>query len=125
MDVELGGRHFHDITWLRPDGGEMTEEEWGLGWVRCFAMQLSGKTLDHVNALGQRVEDDTFLVMFNPHWEPIDFFMPGIDGDVRWKLLFDTRVTHVAADGLLFQSGTPYQLLERSLALFIEVPLIE
>ena len=122
MDVELEGRHFHDITWLRPDGEEMTEEEWSLGWVRCFALQLSGKTLDHVNALGQRVEDETYLIMFNPHWQSIDFYLPKTQGEQRWKLLFDTRVSHAADSDLALDAGTPYELIERSLAVFIELP---
>ncbi|HYO80714.1 MAG TPA: glycogen debranching protein GlgX [Bryobacteraceae bacterium] len=117
MDVEVGGRHFQDITWLRPDGGEMTEEEWNLGWVRCFAVQLSGKTLDHVNALGQRVDDETFLIMFNPHWEPIQFYMPPAQTAAGWKLLFDTRIVEECT----IATCEPYQLLERSLAVFTEV----
>src|SRR5574340_348158 len=31
---EVGGQQVKDIAWYRPDGEEMTDEEWGLGWVR-------------------------------------------------------------------------------------------
>src|SRR6185437_8851640 len=34
-DRDVGGRHLKDIAWYRPDGQEMTDEEWHLGWVRC------------------------------------------------------------------------------------------
>ncbi|MBC8167742.1 MAG: glycogen debranching protein GlgX, partial [Bryobacteraceae bacterium] len=70
---EIGGRRFQDITWIRPDGEEMLEAEWGQGWIRCMGLQLSGKILDHVDALGNRMNDNTFLICLNPHWEDIDF----------------------------------------------------
>jgi glycogen operon protein len=120
LDLEVAsGRHVQDITWVRPDGQEMTEEEWVQGWVRCLGLQLSGKTLDHVDALGQQVTDDTFLILFNPHWEPIDFYMPSYHGEECWQLLLDTR-TAEAAQPLIVPAGEPYTLISRSLALFCE-----
>ena len=67
---------YKDIMWIRPDGEEMTDEEWGAGWVRCIGLQLSGKALDHVDALGQPLQDETYLILLNPHWEPIQFYLP-------------------------------------------------
>jgi glycogen operon protein len=120
IDIEVAGRHVHDIMWVRPDGEEMTEEEWQLGWVRCLGLQLSGKTLDHVDALGQPVTDDTFLILFNPHWEPIDFYLPAHSGERAWQLILDTR-TADAAEPLLFEAGKHYTLIPRSLAVFCEL----
>ncbi len=36
QDRAIRGTEEKDIVWLRPDGQEMTDEEWGLGWVRCL-----------------------------------------------------------------------------------------
>jgi glycogen operon protein len=119
-DVEVFGRAVQDITWVRPDGEEMTEEEWALGWVRCLGLQLSGKTLDHVNSLGQQVIDHTFLIMFNPHWEPIDFYMPKQHGEKRWRLMVDTR-THADVQEIVIEAGSPYRLVPRSLAVLCEL----
>jgi glycogen operon protein len=110
--------HNQDITWIRPDGEEMAPEEWGLGWVRCLGLELSGKTLDHVDALGQQVLDHTFLLLFNPHWEPIDFYMPKLYGEKAWRLVFDTRSSKVVEDVVKCAAGEPYQLINRSLAVF-------
>ena len=98
----------------------MTEEEWSLGWVRCLGLQLSGKTLDHVDALGQPVTDDTFLILFNPHWEPIDFYLPAFSGEKAWRLILDTR-TADKADPLVFDAGKSYTLIPRSSAVFCEI----
>jgi glycogen operon protein len=119
-DVEINGRHVQDITWVRPDGEEMTEEEWNAGWVRCLGMQLSGKTLDHYDALGQPLTDNTYLIMMNPHWEPIDFYMPKSHGERSWVLVLDTRVPN-EPDSTRVSAGEPYRLIPRSLAVFCEL----
>jgi len=121
LDVELGGRHFQDVIWIRPDGEEMTQEEWSLGWVRCLGLQLSGKTLDHVDSLGQRLQDDTFLILFNPHWEPMDFYMPNLHGEDAWKLVFDTRTAGQPVESYVVQAGHSYRMVQRSLAMFAEM----
>src|SRR5262249_36547418 len=36
----IRGSDVKDITWLSPDGTEMTEEDWAAGWQRCFGMRL-------------------------------------------------------------------------------------
>lgn len=122
--IDPSGEHNQDITWLRPDGEEMDANEWGLGWVRCLGLQFSGKTLDHVDALGQQLLDKTFLILFNPHWEPIKFFMPKLYGERAWSLVFDTRSPKPPSDPVECPAGDPYELENRSLAVFtaIEAP---
>src|SRR5260370_30857083 len=44
-----------DIVWLRPDGQEMTDEEWSAGWVRCLGLMLNGETLDHYGPNRERI----------------------------------------------------------------------
>src|SRR5215469_5883536 len=73
---QVNGKAEKDLTWLRPDGGEMTEEEWNAGWVRCIGFKLSGRTLEDVNGVGEPIRDETFMILFNPHHEPIKFYMP-------------------------------------------------
>ncbi len=78
-----------DIAWLRPDGEEMTPEEWTAGWVRCIGLRLNGHTLDDVNGFGEPIEDETYLILLNPHHEPIRFYMPRRKG-TAWQLLIDS-----------------------------------
>ncbi len=60
---DVDGRSEKDIIWLRPDGGEMTADEWQAGWVRCIGLQLSGRTLDDVNGVGEPIRDETFMIL--------------------------------------------------------------
>jgi glycogen operon protein len=113
----IEGNQVQDITWLRPDGREMETEEWAHNWVRCLGLLLSGRTLDDVNSVGMPVVDDTFLMLFNPHWEPIKFYMPRSGLPSCWELLEDTRTPN-SPEALRLASGNYYELIPRSAALF-------
>jgi isoamylase len=125
IDPEAPGRAVNggaegDILWIRTDGKQMMQEEWNAGWVRCIGMLLNGRTLDDVNAVGDPISDDTFLILFNPHHEAVRFSLPPARPEAKWVLSFDT--SKAAGD----QPGRPrkfYQLTPRSLALLREVDL--
>lgn len=116
---EVNGQTLHDITWLRPDGGEMTPEEWNAGWVRCIGLQLNGRTLDDLNAIGEPILDQTYLILFNPHHESIRFVMPR-NGGVAWQLLLDSAKPE-KDDKPVFAPGDSYELIPRSAALLQEL----
>jgi glycogen operon protein len=118
---QVDGFEIHDICWYRPDGEEMTEEEWHAGWVRCLGLCLSGKTLDDVDRVGERLRDDTYLICLNPHHEHIQFYMPPAGEGSAWELLFDTRDSSSATEPAPLKRGEPYDLIEHSTAVFREV----
>jgi isoamylase len=115
---EVDGLEIHDICWYRPDGEEMTEEEWHAGWVRCLGLSLSGKTLDDVDRVGERLRDDTYLICFNPHHEHIQFYMPPCADGCAWELLFDTRASSGVTEPVALETREPYDLIEYSTAVF-------
>jgi glycogen operon protein len=121
---EVDGRREQDITWLRPDGGEMTPEEWNAGWVRCIGLQLSGRTLDDVNGVGEPIRDETFMMLFNPHTEPIKFYMPRRTG-TAWEVLLDSAAPERDGNGNgkrpVVAPGESYELIPRSTALLREL----
>jgi isoamylase len=116
---EVDGRCEPDITWLRPDGGDMTPEEWNAGWVRCIGFELNGRTMDELNGVGEPIRDDTFLILMNPHTEPIQFFMPRKNG-VAWMVVLDSA--HPSQKEFpLVGPGDFYPLEPRSTALLREM----
>jgi glycogen operon protein len=115
----VDGHDIKDISWYRPDGHEMTEDEWNAGWVRCLGMYLSGKTLDDVDRYGEPVRDDSFLLCLNPHHEHIRFFLPVDVTTCSWELLVDTRDA-TTTKSRIFQCGEFYDMLEHSAVLFRE-----
>jgi isoamylase len=108
-----------DILWLRPDGKEMSQEEWHAGWIRCIGMLLNGRTLDDLNAVGEPIHDDTFLILCNPYHEPIRFSLPPLRDGKTWDVLIDTRQPVVARTG---RRRKFYHVMQRSFVLLVESP---
>jgi isoamylase len=86
----LHGRDVADIAWLRPDGESMSEEDWQAGFVKSLALFLNGDALRDLDDNGERLRDDSFLLLFNAHDEPIPFTMPAPSFGERWKVIVDT-----------------------------------
>jgi isoamylase len=107
-----------DVLWLRPDGKQMTDEEWDQGWQRCLGVFLNGHTLGDVNLNAQPVMDDDFLLLLNCHYEPVDFSVPELESDRKWEFVFDTRNSAFSAPGNSVRAGEIVTLVERSLVLF-------
>jgi len=116
----IGGAMERDILWLRPDGKEMAQKEWHAGWVRCIGLLLNGRTLDEVNAIGEPIVDETFLILLNPHHERVRFTLPPAHPGMAWNICIDTRISPLAGNVRKIHLRKSYQLLERSLVVFRE-----
>jgi glycogen operon protein len=117
----VDGSREPDIHWFRTDGKEMEQEEWHAGWIRCIGMLLNGRTLDDVNGIGEPLLDDTFLILFNPHHEAVRFSLPAPRTGKTWEVVIDTR-SYFPPKPRRDRPAKSYQLMERSMALFIEAP---
>jgi glycogen operon protein len=107
-----------DLTWVRPDGREMTPDDWNNGLTRCLGLRLGGDTIEDVDDRGERLVDDTYLILLNAHWEPLPFVLPAHRRGVRWEPVFDTREPTGRLRGPLLRGGHNYQLEARSVAAF-------
>jgi len=121
----LHGSEAKDIVWLKPDGSEMTTEEWSQDFARCLGVYLAGSALTEIDARGQRVVDDDFVVLFNAHHDPVPFRLPAKTlaphGDGQWQAIVDTaRDDGLAPDGV-FEAESTYPLEGRSLVLLMRV----
>jgi len=121
------GRPIHgggvkDIVWFKPDGTEMTDEEWQHAFARSLGVYLSGAGITESDARGRPVTDDDFLLLFNSHHDPITFTLPGPGGELRWLALLDTSRENGARERSVLAPGAAYQLEARSLALLRHVP---
>jgi glycogen operon protein len=111
----IEGSEVKDVSWFRPDGKEMAAEEWTNGFTRSLGLRLAGDAIEEVDESGRPIRDDTFLLLFNAHHEPVDFVLPAHRPRVRWDLVLDTRDWATAARA--FRVGDAYPLEARSLAL--------
>jgi glycogen operon protein len=115
---KIHGAEVKDIAWFRPDGKEMTDEDWSQGYVRCLGVRLAGDAIAEMDAAGDPIKDDTFLMLLNAHHEPITFTLPAHKRGVRWEVVFDTRDGLPAeARSQHLKGGAAYDLEHRSMAL--------
>ena len=85
--VAVGGEGRKDVAWLKPDGTEMTTEEWENEFARSLGMWLNGERLPETDERGRQLCDSSYLVLFNAHHDPVDFKLP--DG-FTWRTEVDT-----------------------------------
>jgi glycogen operon protein len=113
---ELHGREAKDIHWLKPDGAEMTDDEWDHAHARSLAVLLTGGDLGELDRFGMPARDDDFLILFNAHQAPVEFRIPAL-GAGPWHAVFDTWFDLLQTSTERFTPDKPYVLGARGLAL--------
>jgi glycogen operon protein len=88
----------------------MTGEDWGSGFAKSVTAYLNGQGIPDRDARGQRVTDDSFVLCFNAHFEPIEFFMPPTEFGSKWQTVLRTdgadETTVAAATALTVEART-------------------
>jgi glycogen operon protein len=108
-----------DLTWLRPDGGEMSETEWRQSMLRAFGFRLCGEEMDEVNDRGEPITDDTLLILLNSQPESIRFVLPDAHPGSVWEVVADTADSVTTAQPRYCDVGMPLALEGRSLMLLL------
>ena len=76
-----------DIAWYNTDGSLMSEDAWSRGYAKSLAIYLNGKEIPTTDERGDQVIDDSFLVLFNAHSEPVRFTMPDDLSELEWEIM--------------------------------------
>jgi glycogen operon protein len=87
----LRGADVSDIGWFKPDGEQMTDDDWQSGFARSIGVFLSGRGIPTPNARGEEIVDDSFYLLFNAHFEPMPFRLPTCPWGDRWETVIDTN----------------------------------
>ncbi len=114
----IRGSEVKDLAWFRPDGKEMTDDDWENWHARGLGLRLAGDAIEEVDTRGNRIVDDTLLILLNAYHEPLLFVLPAHRTSVRWELVLDTRGPSGRRRHRLLRGGEPYELEARSLSLF-------
>ncbi|NHZ70514.1 MAG: glycogen debranching protein GlgX, partial [Proteobacteria bacterium] len=86
------GSDRHDIAWYNTDGTSMSDDDWNRGYAKSLAVYLNGNAIPTPDARGERVIDDSFLVLFNAHSEPVTFSIPEDLADLEWQIVLNSAV---------------------------------
>ncbi|MGP3982129.1 glycogen debranching protein GlgX [Streptomyces sp. KR80] len=105
-----------DIAWFTPQGKEMTQRDWQQASARSITVFLNGHAISEPGPRGERIRDDSFLLMFNASPEVRHFVVP-VDHGRQWQVVVDTaRMEGVApGTGRKVKAGDRFTLLDRSL----------
>ncbi|MFH8336488.1 glycogen debranching protein GlgX [Streptomyces sp. AM6-12] len=82
-----------DITWFTPAGREMTDTDWDTGFARSLMVHLNGNAITEPDLRGLRVQDDSFLLLFNAHDQALTFTLPEETGR-WWAVEVDTAIPY-------------------------------
>ena len=116
----IPGTDIQDITWLKPDGAEMAEADWGDGGARSLSFLIRGEAGEyHLTARGEPQPDDSFLVILNAHAEAIEWTLPALAVGTGWILSIDTDRDDPMAGGDEFEDGSVYSVQPRSLVVLV------
>ena len=65
-----------DIAWFTPSGREMKDADWKTGYAKALGVFLNGDAITEPDPRGQRVRDDSFLLLFSADSQPCRFTLP-------------------------------------------------
>jgi glycogen operon protein len=105
------GSDLPDVWWMRPDGRRMTQRDWARGDARAIGVFLNGDEIPMTTPTGERVVDESFLLLFNAHYERIEFKLPTKRFGARWQFALSTAEPDVA-DGsrsYVARAGVPVE----------------
>lgn len=65
-----------DLTWLRPDGTEMSQDDWLKPEGGPIAVHISGKITAEIAYEGEKITDGDIVLLFNPGQTAVNFILP-------------------------------------------------
>ncbi|SLM89297.1 glycogen debranching protein GlgX [Brachybacterium nesterenkovii] len=79
-----------DVAWMRADGQLMQDADWNDGLNKCLTVFLNGSAIPEPNARGERVIDDSALLVFNGSGNGVDFTLPPAEYGEEWTVVTGT-----------------------------------
>lgn len=111
-----------DIAWLVPSGKLMTQDDWDFTFGKALQVYFNGDAISEPDARGQKITDDSFILMFNAHYEEIEFTLPPRSLGVRWQLLVDTTEDiGYPLDATIVEAKGTFTVPARSTMLFKQI----
>ncbi len=95
----------------------MADKDWSVGHVKTLGIFLNGETIPNPNPKGEPRTDDSFFILWNAHYEPLQFIIPEIEARDAWVRELDTSIGWMD-DSAPVTAGDVVDVQGRSLAVF-------
>jgi glycogen operon protein len=105
-----------DIVWFTPAGEEMTDDDWAVGFAKSLTVFLNGDAITEPDPRGERIRDESFLLLFNASELDLDFTIPPQRYGDQWVKVLDTALPVSAlADAPAAKPGDAVAIPSRSM----------
>jgi glycogen operon protein len=106
-----------DVMWVRPDGHEMTADDWHNGNSRVLGMLIDGMATDEADERGRPIAGDTLLLIVNGGGSDLRFTVPTLEAEGVWVELLDSArpARHVIDKGWVHVDSHSLVLLRHGL----------
>jgi len=96
---EIHGSGVHDISWFNTDGSQVSDEDWHEAEAKSIGIFLNGEEIPSPDRRGNRIFDDSFLILFNAQAEAQTFIIPKpLKEDRAWQITIDTKTAEGFVD---------------------------
>ncbi|MGQ4517228.1 glycogen debranching protein GlgX [Streptomyces sp. DW26H14] len=109
-----------DISWFTPEGDEMKQQDWQASSASAMTVFLNGHAISEPGPRGERIADDSFLLMFNASPDDLEFLLP-VNHGRQWQLVVDTARPGGVPPGAgpTVDGGERITLMSRSMAVLM------
>ncbi len=115
---EIEGSGLPDAWWFRADGNKMTSGDWRSGHP-VLGLFINGDEIPYRSRHGERIRDDSFLLLVNAHHEDVEFTLPVRRFGGCWELELGTAAD--AEPGARHEAHTQVPVIARSMMLLKRV----
>jgi isoamylase len=114
------GTGHKDVTWLRPDGAEMTDEDWSFPEARFLALLLWGKLPTRHGLTDAKIDNEApMMVVLNAHHEDMELTMPLLRTKRGWTIVFDTAMPTGLGRSEILSAGQSTTVKGRSVVVLV------
>jgi isoamylase len=112
------GERLNDIVWLHIDGRPMADGDWRAPGANAIGMYLNGNGIAGLDATGNPIVDDHFLIYFNAGVDDVAVVLPPEEYSASWDEVIDTSAAmlatepHAAEGKLVLEPGSIIVLRE-------------
>jgi isoamylase len=114
-----------DAWWFRADGRRMTRRDWEAPDGHVVGLFLNGQEFPYLDARGQAILDDSFLLLFNAHHEDVTFRLPAYRYGERWELVLSTADPEAAEGAWTIPARATVETVNRSVVVLRRVARAE
>ncbi|HUO71913.1 MAG TPA: glycogen debranching protein GlgX [Solirubrobacteraceae bacterium] len=111
--AEVKGSGLPDVWWFRAEGRKMTQRDWQSG-EPVLGMFLNGDEIPTPGPRGEKIRDDSFMLLFNAHSEDRVFLLPRRRFGTQWALELSTADPDAEPGSILYGARTEVTVISRS-----------